>query len=265
MNYQGPIGKMVSLGIHPVRYDLPVGDDFIPISDAIGKYIAFEFTRDIFCIGCGRKTSKSFAQGYCYSCLLSSPATSECILRPELCQAHLGIARDMEWARHHCLTDHVVYLSVTSGLKVGVTRAGQIPTRWIDQGASSAIRLAVTPNRYEAGRIEIALEQAVSDRTIWQRMLKNEYPEDIDLKSEKYQLLSRLSQDLQANTTDNDEIVEITYPVTGYPKHIKGQTFDKQREIFGVLWGIRGQYLMFDDGSVLNIRRHSGYEIRADV
>jgi len=265
MKYDGTIVKMESTSTNPVTYHLPVGDDYIPISNYIGKYISLEFRGDIFCIGCGRKTSKSFAQGYCYPCMLSSPETSECILRPELCQAHRGVARDMSWARNHCLTEHVVYLSITSGLKVGVTRASQIPTRWIDQGARSAIRLAETPNRYEAGLIEVALKQSVSDRTIWQRMLKDQYPADIDLKAEKRRLISLLPPKQKSFASKDDEITDIEYPVEEYPKKVKGTTFDRENEIFGVLWGIRGQYLMFDDCRVLNIRRHNGYYLRIEL
>ncbi|MFQ6610568.1 MAG: DUF2797 domain-containing protein, partial [Fidelibacterota bacterium] len=176
-----------------------------------------------------------------------------------------GIARDMEWAQRHCLTEHIIYLAITSGLKVGVTRSSQIPTRWIDQGASHAIKLAVTPNRYLAGLIEVALKSVVSDRTIWQRMLKNEYPGDIDLMQEKKRAIQVLPRELQKFVSPDDEITLIQYPVTDYPAKVKSLTFDRQSEICGVLWGIRGQYLMFDDGSVLNIRRHNGYEIRAEV
>ena len=35
--------------------------------------------------------------------------------------------------------------------------------------------------------------------------------------------------------------------------------------IEGRLWGIKGQYLIFDDGSVLNIRKHNGYNITLEI
>ena len=157
-----------------VKYILSLGDDKIIMNDLIGKIISFKWTGKIICISCGNNINKSFAQGFCYPCFLKVPQTSECILRPELCQAHEGITRDMDWARQHCLQDHFVYLAISSGLKVGVTRSEQIPTRWIDQGAWKAIRLSKTPNRYIAGLIEVALKAHVSDRTQWQRMLKNQ-------------------------------------------------------------------------------------------
>ena len=262
MIFTGTIEKMISTLNIPVQYELPIDNECLPMNDFIGKYIDFTFLDEIFCIGCGRKTSRSFAQGYCFPCLQNAPETSECILRPELCQAHEGISRDMEWSEHHCLQPHFVYLAISSGLKVGVTRNTQIPTRWIDQGASHAIRLAETPNRYTAGLIEVVLKKEVSDRTNWQRMLKNQIPENIDLRAEKKRLLQYLAPELQYYTSQDDTITNILYPFNDFPTKVKSVGFDKLSEISGRLWGIKGQYLMFDDGCVLNIRKHNGYNIK---
>ena len=149
------------------------------------KRFPFRFLDEINCISCGPRTNKSFGQGFCYRCFITVPETSECVLRPELCQAHLGISRDMEWSKNHCLTEHYVYLAISSELKVGITRASQIPTRWIDQGASKAIKLASTPNRYLAGKIEVELKKFMSDKTNWQRMLQNKTVENVNLIEEK--------------------------------------------------------------------------------
>ncbi|SVC22864.1 uncharacterized protein METZ01_LOCUS275718, partial [marine metagenome] len=200
-----------------------------------------------------------------YPCFISSPETSECILKPELCQAHEGIARDMEWAENHCLQDHFVYLAISSGLKVGVTRSHQVPTRWIDQGASQAIRLAQTPNRYTAGRIEVTLKEYVSDRTHWQRMLKNQLIERVNLLDKKNEMLNLLDNEFRQYKSPENNITEIVYPVNEYPEKVKSLGFDKMDEITGRLWGIKGQYLIFDDGSVLNIRKHNGYNINLEV
>tara|TARA_B100000315_G_C14431691_1_gene520433 strand:+ start:106 stop:876 length:771 start_codon:yes stop_codon:yes gene_type:complete len=249
----------------PVQYVLPIGEDTVPMNDLIGKYILFKWERQINCIACGRNTNKSFAQGFCYPCFINSPETSECILRPQLCQAHEGNARDMEWAERHCLKDHFVYLAISSGVKVGVTRSAQIPTRWMDQGAWQAIKLAKTPNRYIAGLIEVALKEHISDRTQWQRMLKNQLVEGVDLRDNKNEMLGHLSADLRKYECDDNDITEITYPVEEYPEKVKSLSFDKQNEIEGRLWGIKGQYLMFDDGSVLNIRKHNGYKVSLEI
>ena len=141
-----------------IQYFLPIGENKIFMNELIGRKIEFSFNGQINCIKCGRLTNKSFHQGYCFRCFRTAPETEECVLRPELCRAHEGIARDIEFAKNHCLKDHYVYLALTSGLKVGVTRKTQIPTRWIDQGATEAIIIAQTPNRYLAGVIEVNLK-----------------------------------------------------------------------------------------------------------
>src|SRR3972149_10601342 len=172
MKITGQIIKMRAGLNDPVQYQLPIGDERIDMNALIGKRITLKYNNEIRCISCGRRTKTSFAQGFCYPCFISSPEVSECIIRPELCQAHNGIGRDMEWERKHHLQEHFVYMAHTSGIKVGVTRSTQVPTRWIDQGASEAILFAKTPNRYLAGCIEVCLKKHVSDKTQWQRMLK---------------------------------------------------------------------------------------------
>ena len=265
MNYKGTLLKMQTILDNPVEYELPIGDDLVYMNPLIGKYIIFKWEKEIYCISCCKKTSKSFAQGFCYPCFISAPETSECILKPELCQAHEGISRDAEWAKYHCLQDHFVYLAISSGVKVGVTRSTQIPTRWMDQGAWRAIRLAKTPNRYISGIIEVALKEHVSDRTQWQRMLKNQLVEGVNLLDTKQEMLGFLEDDLKQYKCPDNNIIEINYPVNEHPEKVKSLSFDKLDEISGRLWGIKGQYLIFDDGSVLNIRKHNGYNVALEV
>jgi len=265
MLYCGTLVKMKNHMEDPVQYELPIGEEIVPMNERIGKYIFFKWEEQINCIACGRNTNKSFFQGFCYPCFINAPETSECILRPQLCQAHEGVSRNMEWAKNHCLKDHFVYLAISSGVKVGVTRSAQIPTRWMDQGAWQAIKLAKTPNRYIAGLIEVALKEHISDRTQWQRMLKNQLVEGVDLQDEKKKMLGHLSDGLKKYECDDNYITEITYPVNEYPEKVKSLSFDKHNEIEGRLWGIKGQYLIFDDGTVLNIRKHNGYKVSLEV
>jgi hypothetical protein len=42
-------------------------------------------------------------------------------------------------------------------------------------------------------------------------------------------------------------------------------SFDKTPHISGKLTGIRGQYLYFDENMVINVRRHTGYEIELNA
>lgn len=261
---QGILLKMQTDLRDEVEYMLTLGTEDIEINKLIGRMISFTYLDTIHCIRCGRKTSKSFAQGYCYPCFTTAPETSECVLRPELCRAHEGISRDMQWSEQHCLQDHIVYLALSSGIKVGVTRASQVPTRWIDQGAWKTIRLARTPNRYLAGRIEVALKAHMSDKTNWRHMLTNKLAENIDLVKEKEKAAGYLDQEFTRYVIPDDQITEINYPVTEYPDKVKGLGFDKTKFIKSVLMGIKGQYLIFEEGAVLNVRKHSGYLVAMD-
>ncbi len=262
--YAGNLRKMQSALDSKVHYQLAMGDDLVDMNGLIGHAVRMSFDGQINCIECGRETKKSFGQGFCYPCFRDSPAASECIIRPELCRAHEGEARDMEWAQAHCLTEQVVYLAKSSAIKVGITRNSQVPTRWIDQGASEAIVFAQAPNRYTAGCIEVAMKSFLTDRTNWQRMLKNEIS-DADLLEKKEALAREIAPEFRDYITADTEVCAITYPVADYPAKVKSLSFDKLPEIEGRLAGIKGQYLIFDDGRVLNIRKHNGYFISLAV
>lgn len=237
----------------------------IPINQFIGKEIKVTFHGNIYCIACGRKTSKSFSQGFCFPCFKNSPLNSECIINPELCKAHLGEGRDPEWEEEHHNKPHYVYLAATDKVKVGITRDTQIPTRWIDQGASEAIKLAKTPNRYLAGVIEVALKDTFDDKTNWQSMLKNNIDESIDLLQTKHELEKILPGDIAQYICDEDEVTHISYPVLEYPKKIKSINLDKDLSFSGKLMGIKGQYLIMDNERVINIRKYAGYEVSIEV
>ena len=257
---EGNLHKMKTTLDDTIQYHLSLSEE-ICLNDFVGKEITLTWAGRINCTNCGKITKKSFGQGFCYPCFISSPNAAECILRPELCRAHLGEGRDPEWEEKHHNQPHVVYLAASSAVKVGVTRAQQVPTRWIDQGASSAIRLAEVPNRYEAGRIEVSLKEFFTDKTSWQRMLKNEVDESIDLEEEKWSLEDQLPADIIEYFSENDEIIEFNYPVIEFPEKVKSVGFDKVPTIQGKLMGIKGQYLIFEGGLVLNIRKHTGYYV----
>jgi hypothetical protein len=259
MHFEGNILKMRAELATPVHYFLPVGGNEIVMNELIGREISLNFTGQINCISCGKQTRTSFGQGFCYNCLQTAPEASESVVRPELSKAHLGIARDMEWAEKHDLIDHFVYLAVSGDVKVGVTRYHQIPTRWIDQGASAAIKIVKTPNRHIAGVIEVFLKKHFTDKTDWRAMLKNEIAQKINLLEEKEKVYHILPAELKKYFEPDNEITEIIYPVISFPQTIKSVGFDKTPKIEGILTGIKGQYLLFQDDSVLNIRKHNGY------
>ena len=116
-----------------------------------------------------------------------------------------------------------------------------------------------------SGLIEIELKEYITDKTNWQKMLKNERYEDIDLLDSKDELIEHLPEGLQGFISDDDEIYEINYPVSAYPSKVKSLNLDKTPQVAGVLAGIRGQYLIFEGGEVINIRKFTGYNIELIV
>jgi len=235
--------------------------DGTALNERIGSEILLEFTGNIFCRKCTKSTKKSFGEGFCYTCFLNAPEASPCILHPELCEAHLGKGRDLAYEEKNHNQPHYVYLAATDQVKVGVTRTTQMPTRWIDQGAREAIILAETPNRYLAGVIEVALKAMYSDKTNWQNMLRNIQEQSIDLAKEKWSLMDQLPEDIAQYFTEDENIITFNYPVLSYPEKVAALTLDKEPRVQGKLTGIRGQYLYIDNYLVLNIRRHTGYEV----
>jgi len=261
MNYKGLIRKMKAHldndGI--AQYSLPIGDQSLPLNQLIGSTVTLQHSGIINCISCGAKIKKTYNQGYCFMCTQTLAACDICIIKPELCHYDKGTCREPEWGEKHCLIPHTVYLANSSGLKVGVTRAHQQVTRWIDQGASQAVKIAETTNRLEAGKVEVSFKELLQDKTNWRKMLKEE-PESIDLEHLRstYQKKLEISATVRLETTEPP--VQIKYPVDKYPDKITSLNLDKNPEINSKLNGIKGQYLIFESG-VINMRKYAGYEL----
>ena len=257
-----------------INYHLPIGIELIPLNRLIGKTVHFSYDNAIYCMYCQTRTKKSFSQGFCYPCMQRLAQCDRCIMQPELCHYDQGTCRQPTWGDEHCMAEHVVYLANSSGVKVGITRQTQIPTRWIDQGAIQAIPVVRVSQRKLSGLIESGLKQWVTDKTNWRTMLKGEV-DNLDLL-DQWQLLKphieALVEELQgqygiqAVRVLDDQTIEsqcwnANYPVEEYPTKVRSKGFDKEAEITGILKGIKGQYLILDSG-VLNIRKHRGYELK---
>jgi hypothetical protein len=242
-----------------------IGESDVEMNQFIGKTVHLTWLNQINCLHCGKVTKKTFGQGYCYPCFISVPETEECVLRPELCRAHEGVARDMLWATEHCLQDHYVYFALSGDIKVGVTRQSQIPTRWIDQGAWKALTIAKTPNRYLAGMIEVELKKYYKDKTNWRDMLTNKLASGISFENEKTRIVTLLPDTLKPYLLNDTLSIEIDYPVISYPQKVTSIDIEKQGTLSGVLTGIKGQYLMFDYKNVINIRKYGGYVVELGV
>lgn len=273
---KGHARKMKVVNDDPVTYTMRLGDDGIDMNPLIGQRVTLLFTGRIQCANCGRQTKNSFSQGYCYPCSQRLACCDVCIVRPHTCHYHEGTCREPEWGETHCFRDHVVYLANSSGLKVGITRGDQLPTRWIDQGATQALPVLRTRSRYVAGLIEKAMSEHVSDRTDWRRMLRGDSA-PVDLVARADELLDTVSDTLDAvrhmfagdgeaeafQRLPPDETA-IRYPVTAWPETIRSHNLDRTPQLAARLDGIKGQYLIFDDG-VLNVRRYTGYELELAV
>jgi hypothetical protein len=267
---QGPLKKMPTRFDNPVQYDLPLGDKRIGLNSLIGKPIKLTYTGHIFCVHCNRPIKKSFNQGYCYPCFISLAQCDMCIMKPETCHFEAGTCREPAWGETFCFQSHIVYLANSSGIKVGITRKTQVPTRWIDQGAVQALPIFEVQSRYIAGLIEVVIAKHVSDKTSWQQMLKN-HGEPIDLAANRDELVSKCKAEIIEVTQrfdqqaieflTNEPIMDIHFPVDNYPVKIKSFNFDKNPEVSGILHGIKGQYLLLESG-VINIRKFSGYEVK---
>jgi hypothetical protein len=266
---QGLLNKMHARLESTVQYELPLSDQRIALNPLLGKAIKLTFTGNVRCVHCSRTIKKSFNQGYCYPCFISLAQCDMCIMKPETCHYEAGTCREPSWGEEFCFKPHIVYLANSSGIKVGITRQTQIPTRWIDQGAVQALPIFKVQSRFMAGLIEIAIAKHVSDKTSWQQMLKN-HVDPLDLADKRDELVSKCDVELteiikrfglQAIEFLVDESsVDICFPVDTYPVKIKSFNLDKNPEVSGILQGVKGQYLLLDTG-VINIRKFSGYEV----
>ncbi len=265
----GLVRKMHTRLDAPVAYDLPLGDTLVPMNELIGSELELRYSGLINCVHCGRKTNKSFSQGYCYPCFRDLAQCDTCIVSPQKCHYHLGTCRQPEWGEENCMTDHFVYLANSSGVKVGITRGSQVPTRWMDQGAIQALPVFRVSSRLQSGLLEVVFGQHISDKTNWRTMLKGEVG-SIDLAAERDRLVEQCAAEIEAlqnehglqsiQLLEDAEQVEISYPVREYPVKISSFNLDKEPVVSGKLMGIKGQYLIFD-GGVINMRKYGGYEL----
>lgn len=264
MQYEGVLTKMQTEFGSPIQYYLVFEDSFLNVNQLLGKEFEINF-QGFQCLNCGKK-KKIYRMGFCYDCFYSSPQAGDWIMRPELSTAHLGIAdRDLEYETKVQVQPHIVYLASSSDLKVGVTRKTQVPTRWIDQGASYATPIVEVPNRYLAGITEVALKEHFSDKINWKKMLLNNIP-PMDLIARRNEIQMLLPEEVQPYfETTVEKLYMLEYPVLEYPKKINSLNLTTSPAYSGKLMGIKGQYLIFEDGTVFNVRSYEGFVVQINV
>ena len=263
MIYEGVLTKMQTENTSPINYYLVFKTHFIHMNQLLDKEISITF-QGYECLACGQE-KKIFRQGFCYDDFYKQPNAGDWIMRPELSKAHLGIEdRDLNYEKKVQLQPHIVYLANSSNVKVGVTRKTQVPTRWIDQGAHEAIEIVETPNRYLAGITEVALKEHIADKTNWRKMLTNTISDE-SLEVIKEKLKTYIPAEAQDYYIENNQETHINFPVLEYPQKVKSLNLDKTPFFSGKLKGIKGQYLIFEDQTVFNVRNYEGYKVSISV
>jgi hypothetical protein len=263
MFYQGVLTKMETEFSHPIQYYLVFENDFINMNQLLDKTIEIKFVK-YQCLNCGLD-KPIFRQGFCKSCFFEIPQAADWIMRPELSTAHLEIEdRDLEYEKRVQLQPHIVYLANSSSIKVGVTRKSQVPTRWIDQGAHEAIEIVEVPNRYLAGITEMALKDHVSDKTNWRTMLKNEVVDE-NLVEWRERLKPYIPNEVMDYFIESNTETNMEFPVLHYPVKPKSLNLEKEFNYTGVLKGIKGQYLIFEDDVVFNVRANEGLVVGIEI
>ncbi|GLB51051.1 hypothetical protein NBRC110019_00900 [Neptunitalea chrysea] len=261
--FEGVLIKMITELANPIQYYLKLPNDYINMNQLLERRIAIKFVKHE-CLNC-HLDKPIYRQGFCKSCFYEVPQAADWVIRPELSKAHLGIEdRDLSYEKKAQLQPHIVYLANSSDVKVGVTRKNQVPTRWIDQGAHEAIELVEVPNRYLAGITEVALKEHVADKTNWRTMLKNEI-KDEDLKEWKNRLKQYIPEEVMPYYLENSTELNLNFPVLTYPSKLKSLNLTKTPEFEGVLKGIKGQYLIFEDNTVFNVRGNEGLVVTISV
>jgi hypothetical protein len=262
MLYQGVLKKMLTELSQPIQYFLNLDEDFIHLNQKINSEITLKFLK-YQCLSCG-KNKKIYRQGFCFTCFGETPRAGEWIIHPEKSKAHLDEEdRDLVFEKEMQLQPHIVYLANSSNVKVGVTRKKQLPTRWIDQGAHEALILLETPNRYLAGIAEVALKEHIADKTNWRKMLKNDI-DDESLKEIKASLLEYLPEEVK-QFIQHEEEIHLEFPVEKYPTKPTSLNLEKNPVYTGKLVGIKGQYLIFEDNRVFNVRNNEGFVVEIKV
>ena len=236
-----------------------LGEDSYPLTSKVGQIVNIKYTGKITCVECGRNIKKTYSGGYCFPCTRDLPENDICSVRPEKCQHDKGNEADREFYKKYCNIDHYVYLSQTSGVKVGITRHYNIPGRWSEQGAVKALMIAKVPRRLLSDQIEIVLAKKISDKTNWRKMLLGKI-EDVDFSTVREKMIRCIPREFSQYALHEDEVQSFTYPVQSVPLKISSHNLDKEGEFTEKMTGIKGQYLIFEN-RVINLRKYSGYHM----
>ena len=91
-------------------------------------------------------------------------------------------------------------------------------------------------------------------------MLTNESNE-LDLISCKEDIKKHIPNEALEYYIQSNSQTDINFPVKEYPIKPLTQKLIKTQEIKGTLKGIKGQYLIFEENKVFNVRSHEGFVV----
>ena len=256
--------------LHP-RYDLELDGVAAALDPTAPTGVRLRYIGGAVCSACGTSLAPQRPRGsaYCFRCFRTLARNDLCVMAPHRCHLHAGTCREPEWADGFCMQPHTVYLALTSGLKVGVTRQVRAERRWLDQGAWLALPIAETPTRRAAGFVEHRLAERVPDRTDWRKLVGTE-PGPQTLRDGQ-RVLVETAEDLRAWVGElvslapawvppeeaaamawlpATDTVAFAYPVQmrAPPRRIRVSA--ERPEFAGNLCGVLGRYLLFPQGVV---------------
>jgi hypothetical protein len=271
--FSGYIRMMSHTGLSPVQYTFNLSNypniikknigeivqSSFKINELLGTKISLKFSGEIRCVDCGKLTKKSFNGGSCYKCFISLASNDLCILKPSLCHYEIGTCREPEWGKNNCFKKHIVYLANSTGIKVGITKENPYSKRWVDQGAISGLPIFEVESRKQSGEIEEEFAKFISDKSSWQKLI-SEDSGPVDLKEKFMELQTKIDWKSfgQSIKILDEEVVHITYPIHSYPLKKSSLKPDPLKPLHGKLIGIKGQYLLFEQGGI-NIRSLEGH------
>jgi hypothetical protein len=243
----------------PIKFILRLSESEIPLNGWIGERLQIQFLQEIRCIHCQKKIKKTYNSGYCYPCFIELAENDLCIIKPHECHYEKGTCRDKTFALTHCMVPHYVYLAISSGLKVGLTRKGNQMKRWTDQGAIQAIPIAELPTRKLAGELEFELSNYIHDKTDWRKMLKGNMDE-IQLLEKRNEIIKYVPEFYKKYLLEESKMFEFLYPQIETIQKIKTYDLEKFPFFSDRLIGIKGNYLIFEE-AVMNVKKYTGYKV----
>lgn len=241
-------------------YALTLDGQVCALDPAEPVSLAFRYVGGAQCRYCAAELRKKYGGGYCYTCFTTLARCDLCVMSPDRCHLHLGTCREPDWGDMFCQQPHFVYLAVSSGPKVGITRHNRLEQRWVDQGAGRARAIAEVPTRRAAGAVEARLKRHVSDRTDWRKMVAGRVS-DVDL-AELARQLKAIAPDLvqvegpglsaeersAMHWLDVGQDTLIEYPVRDYAPPNMLRVDQDNPALAGNLLGFIGGYILLSDG-----------------